>query len=105
MIRHISVFLFRDCPAKEQTIRAVEEFLAKVPEQYPPMRSQQVARSAAITPNPPDDAPVAFGDLIQVAEFDTLADSDGYPLSAVHAELSAFSSAMMKKVIVMDYEL
>ena len=52
-----------------------------------------------------EDAPVAFGDLIQVADFDTLADCDGYPLSEAHAELADFSTAMMKKIIVMDYEI
>ena len=105
MVRHISVFLFRDCPEKERNIRAVEEFLADMPERYPPMRSQTVSRPAGLVPHPPEDAPVAFGDLIQVADFDTLADCDGYPLSEAHAALAAFSTSMMRKIIVMDYEV
>ncbi len=105
MIRHISVFTFKDCPEKAQNIETVKEFLDKVPGLYPAVRSQYVRQPAADTPDLPEDAPVMFGDLIQVADFDTVEDAVNYPASQAHVQLAEFSTPMLKKVTVIDYEV
>lgn len=103
MIRHISVFTFRDTPDKKQNIETVQTYLETVPTQYPAIRRQTLARPAGNTPSLPDDAPVQFGDLIQIADFDTLEDAEGYPASEAHTKLAEFSTPMLKKVTAIDY--
>ena len=53
----------------------------------------------------PEDAPVMFGDLIQVADFDAVEDAVKYPESEAHVKLAEFSTPMLKKVTVIDYEV
>lgn len=103
MVRHISVFTFKDTPDKQKNIEAVRAYLETVPSLYPAVRRQVIGSPAADTPCLPDDAPVMFGDLIQVADFDTLEDAGGYPASEAHAKLAEFSTPMLKKVTAIDY--
>ncbi len=105
MIRHISVFTFRDTPDKQKNMEAVKAYLEQVPAQYPPMKAQTIGTQAASTPSLPDDAPILFGDLIQVADFDTLEDANGYPASEAHARLVEFSDPMLKRVTAIDFVL
>ncbi len=105
MIRHISVFTFKDTPDKQKNIETVKAYLETVPDLYPAIRHQQIGSQVAETPNLPDDAPVMFGDLIQVADFDTLDDANGYPASEAHTKLTEFSTPMLKKVTAIDYSL
>lgn len=103
MIRHISVFSFKDTPEKQQNIEAVKAYLDTVPALYPAIKCQQIASQVADTPSLPEDAPVLFGDLIQVADFDTLEEANGYPASEAHIKLTEFSTPMLKKVTAIDY--
>ena len=104
MIRHISVFSFRDGLDKQKNIDAVKAYLLeKVPALYPAIKAQQVGVQVADTPSLPDDAPVLFGDLIQVADFATLEDANGYPASEAHTSLVEFSTPMLKKVTAIDF--
>ena len=103
MIRHISVFTFQDTPDKQKNIETVRAYLETVPDLYPVMKAQYIGGPAAPTPTLPDDAPVMFGDLIQVADFDTLEDASGYPASEAHTKLAEFSTPMLKKVTAMDF--
>lgn len=103
MIRHISVFSFLDTPDKQKNIETVRAYLDTVPAQYPAMKAQVIASQVAETPCLPDDAPVLFGDLIQVADFDTPEGAAGYPASQAHAKLAEFSTPMLKKVTAIDY--
>ena len=105
MIRHISVFTFKDTPDKQKNIEAVKDFLEKVPSLYPAVKRQVIGCQAAETPCLPDDAPVMFGDLIQLADFDTPEDAAGYPASEAHTKLAEFSTPMLKKVTAIDYVL
>ena len=99
MIRHISVFTFKDTPDKQQNMETVKAYLEKVPT----LKAQTIGAQAADPPSLPDDAPVMFGDLIQVADFDTLEDANGYPASEAHTKLAEFSTPMLKKVTAIDY--
>ena len=57
------------------------------------------------TPFVPDNAPVMFGDLVQVLDFDTVEDAANYPTSKAHTDLAAMSTAMLKKVTAIDYQM
>ena len=65
MIRHISVFTFKDTPDKQQNMETVKAYLEKVPTLYPAIKAQTIGAQAADIPSLPDDAPVMFGDLIE----------------------------------------
>lgn len=103
MIRHISVFTFKDTEDKPKNIETVKAYLDTVPSLYPAIKRQIVGSQVAETPNLPEDAPVMFGDLIQVADFDTLEAANGYPASDAHVNLAEFSTPMLKKVTVIDF--
>lgn len=103
MIRHISVFTFRDGPDKQRNMETVKAYLEKVPALYPAIKAQTIGTQVADTPCLPDDAPVMFGDLIQVADFDTLEGANGYPASEAHTKLAEFSTPMLKKVTAIDF--
>ena len=105
MIRHISIFTFRDAPDKQKNIETVKAYLETVPDLYPVMKAQFIGVPVAPTPDLPDDAPFMFGDLIQVADFDTPEDAAGYPASAAHTRLAEFSTPILKKVTAIDYEV
>ncbi len=105
MIHHISVFSFQDGPDKQKNIEAVKAYLERVPSQYPALKNQRIGSKAGETPDLPLDAPVLFGDLVQVADFDTAEEANGYPASEVHAKLAEFSTPLLKKVTVIDYVL
>ena len=108
MVRHISVFTFLDEPnngkTKAENIQIVKEYLERCPELYPPMKSTQVGVTLGGTPDLPEDAPVMFGDLIQIADYDTPEDAAGYPPSKAHTDLMALSDPMLKKVTAIDFE-
>lgn len=109
MVRHISVFTFLDAPAngktKAENMEQVRAYLEKVPELYPKMKSQIIGTTLGGTPDLPEDAPVMFGDLIQIADYDTAEDAAGYPPSKAHTDLVEFSTPMLKKVTAIDFEL
>ena len=110
MIRHISVFTFNSqCPngkSKAENIAAVRAFMEQnIPALYPPIRVQYVYTSAMDTPELPDEAPVMFGDLIQIIDFDTAEDAAGYAPSEAHTKLVEFSGAMLNKVTAIDFEV
>lgn len=109
MIRHISVFSFKDQSpdgkSKAENIAAVRDFLQDVPTLYPSMRAQYVYASSMETPPLPDDAPVLFGDLIQIMDFDTAEDAAGYGPSEAHTKLQILSGEMMRKVTAIDFEM
>ena len=109
MIRHISVFSFKnespDGKSKAENMETVRAFLEKVPAMYPAILHQEIGFQAARTPDLPEDAPVLFGDMIQVADFATAEDADGYPASEAHTKLAEFSTPMLRKVTAIDYEI
>lgn len=109
MIRHISVFTFLDEPqngkTKAENIEIVRQYLEKVPELYPAIRNNQIGVSVGGTPDLPADAPVIFGDLVQIIDYDTPEDANGYPPSKAHTDLMALSDPMMKKVTAIDFEI
>ncbi|MDD6024839.1 MAG: Dabb family protein [Oscillospiraceae bacterium] len=109
VIRHISVFTFLDNPAngktKAENIETVRAYLEQVPVLYPTMKNQVIGSTLGGTPVLPDDAPVMFGDLVQIADYDTVEDAAGYPPSKAHMDLVEFSTPMLKKVTAIDFEL
>ena len=109
MIRHISIFTFLDEPVngrtKAENIETVRAYLERVPQLYPAMKSSQVGVSLGGVPVLPDDAPVMFGDLVQIADYDTEEDANGYPPSKAHMDLVEFSTPMLKKVTGIDFRM
>ena len=105
MVRHISVLTFLDTPEKEQNVETVRAFMEQMPEMHPAIRNSVVAVPVLSTPFLPDDAPVMFGDLVQLLDFDTVEDAADYPLSKAHTDLAAMSTAMLKKVTSIDYQI
>lgn len=79
--------------------------MERVPQLYTPIRRQVIASTLGGTPALPDDAPVMFGDLIQIADYDNAEDANGYPPSKAHMYLVEFSTPMMKKVTAIDFEI
>ena len=109
MVRHISVFTFLDHPTngktKEENIQAVKAYLEKVPGLFPAMKNQVIGETLGGTPPLPDDAPVMFGDLVQMADYDTEEAAASYPPSKVHMDLVEFSTPMLKKVTAIDFHI
>ena len=105
MVRHISVFTFKDGPDKQQNIEAVRTYLEGVPAMYPAIKAQYIGVPAAETPELPEDAPVMFGDLIQVADYEDPEAAARYAETQAHIKLAEFSTCMLKKVTVMDFEV
>ena len=109
MIRHISMFAFSDNPkngkTKAENIEIVRKYLEGVPALYPAIRSQQIG--VAIPGDPPElppDACPLFGDLVQIADYDTVEDANGYPPSKAHMDLVALSDPMLDRVAAIDFE-
>ncbi len=105
MIRHVSIFSLRDVPEKRENLAELQALLEQVPGLYPPARRQRLYRPAAPAPALPEDAPILFGDLIQIVDFETSADAEGYPDSEAHRMLAERSGPALKKVTAMDYEV
>lgn len=109
MIRHISIFTFSDAPAngksKAENIAAMRVYLEKIPALYPAMKNQIIGTTLGGTPVLPDEAPLLFGDLVQIADYDTPEDAAAYAASEAHQGLVAFSDPMMKKVTAIDFAL
>lgn len=103
MVRHISVFSFQDTPKRQKNLEEVKAYLDTIPSLYPAAKRQRIYLSAAPAPRLSEDAPVLFGDMIQVIDFETPEDAAGYPTSAAHTRLAEFSTPMLKKVTAMDY--
>lgn len=109
MIRHISVFTFSDSPAngrtKAENIETIRAYLEKVPAMYPPMKFSQVGVAIpGEVPDLPEGACPLFGDLVQIADYETLEDANGYPPSKAHMDLVALSDPMLEKVTAIDFE-
>ncbi len=108
MYRHISVFAFSDTPkngrSKAENIETVRAYLENVPSLYPAMKAQQIGVAIPGDPPelPPDACPI-FGDLVQIADYDTLDDLNGYPPSKAHMDLVALSDPMLDKVTAIDF--
>ena len=109
MIRHISVFTFRkvgpDGSLRADNLQKLRDYLADFPARYPAIRRQQLAVPAFPTPDLPEEAPVLFGDLIQILDFDTVEDAAGYPDSEAHTSLGPIFTPLLRKVTAIDYEI
>ena len=108
MIRHISVFSFSDTPAngrtKAENIETVRAYLEKVPSLYPAMKAQQIGVGIpGDVPDLPEGACPIFGDLVQIADYETLEDCNGYPPSKAHMDLVALSDPMLGTVTAIDF--
>ena len=109
MIRHISVFTFSENPkngkTKAENIETIRAYLEKVPAMYPAMKASQVGVAIpGEVPDLPEGACPLFGDLVQIADYDTLEDANGYPPSKAHMDLVALSDPMLEKVTAIDFE-
>lgn len=109
MIRHISIFTFKnstpDGKSKADNISSVRRFLQTVPAMNPSIIQHSVCIPALDSPDLPDEAPVMFGDLIQIADFTSIEDAQNYPASEAHIKLTEFSSPMLRKVTAIDFEI
>ena len=108
MIRHISVFSFSDTPkngkTKAENIEIIRAYLEKVPSLYPVMKAQQIGVAIpGEAPDLPEGACPIFGDLVQIADYDTLEDANGYPPSRAHMDLVELSDPMLEKVTAIDF--
>lgn len=105
MVRHISIFIFRECPAKAENIQTVAAFLKTIPQICPAVQNQVVAIQASDRPVSPSEGSVVFGDLVQICDFETPDASQSYPRSEAHAALETLAAPLLQKVVVMDYQL
>ena len=105
MIRHISIFKFRNIPERDDNIAQIRAYLEAMPSHCPIIKNQVIAVPAVSTPEVPEDAPMMFGDLVQICDFENAADAGAYPASAAHIQLTKLSASMMQKVTAIDYEL
>ncbi len=110
MYRHISIFSFLSDPkngkTKEENIRDAEEYLATVTDKYPAAKKQTVARMTGEVPDHmPADAPVILGDLVQIMDFDSKEDMDGYAPSDAHKGLIKLTELTVGKVAAIDYKI
>lgn len=108
MYRHISIFKLMDQPTngktKEENLTAIRAYLETIPEMLPTVAASTVGVNFTLMPPMPDDAPVMFGDLVQIIDFATREDCDAYAPSAAHGGLVALSDGAMKKVVGIDFE-
>lgn len=108
MYRHISVFTFKDIggngKTKAENMEIVRAYLEKVPALYPAMRACQVGVAIpGEIPDLPEGACPLFGDLVQIADYETMEDMNGYPPSQAHMDLVALSDPMLEKVTAIDF--
>lgn len=109
MIRHISVFtLVENAPngkTKQENIETICKYLETVPELYPVIVNSQVGVSiGGDAPDLPEGAAPIFGDIVQILDFHTVEDANGYPPSKAHTNLVEFSNPMLDKVTAIDFE-
>ena len=109
MYRHISVFTFSEKPkngrTKVENMETIRTYLENVPSLYPAMKASQVGVAIpGEVPDLPEGACPIFGDLVQIADYDTLEDLNGYPPSKAHMDLVALSDPMLEKVTAIDFE-
>ncbi|MBP1736835.1 MAG: Stress responsive Barrel Domain [Oscillospiraceae bacterium] len=109
MVRHISLFCFQEHPENgktlEENIADMKAFLLKIPEMEPTILHGEVGHAFDSARFTPDDAPVMFGQLVQIIDFATWEDAAAYVPSKAHTELAQFSAPFLKKVIAIDYEI
>ena len=105
MVRHISIFKFKNLPEKEENILRVRAYLEAMPSRCPLIKKQIIAVPAVPTPTVPEDAPLMFGDLVQICDFENTADAGTYPTTTAHIQLTELSNSMVQKVTAIDYEL
>lgn len=105
MVRHISIFTFKNVTEKESNIQQVRTFLEKLPTICPLVKKQIIATPAAPTPALPEDAPTMFGDLVHICDFASVADADAYPMTEGHIQLTQLATPLLQKVTVIDYTL
>ncbi len=109
MIRHISVFTFKELgdngKTKAENVEIIRAYLEKVPALYPPMKASQIGVAIpGEVPDLPEGACPLFGDLVQIADYDTIEDANGYPPSKAHMDLVELSDPMLEKVTAIDFE-
>ena len=102
--------MFSDTPengkTKAENIEIVRAYLERVPELYPPMRASEVGTAIpGEAPDLPEGACPLFGDLVQIADFDTAEDAAGYPPSKAHMDLVALSDPMLSSIAAIDFEV
>ena len=108
MYRHISVFTFKEMglngKTKAENVEIIRACLEKAPQLYPAMKRSQVGVAIpGEAPDLPEGACPLFGDLVQIADYETLEDMNGYPPSRAHMELVALSDPMLEKVTAIDF--
>lgn len=109
MIRHISMFQMNPHPVNGKTMEeneaALKAFLEKLPEMEPKIVGSKVAVNAGPQPQVPEDAAVAFSQVVQMIDFARPEDAAAYPESEAHMALMKFSEGMVKKVSAIDLEI
>lgn len=109
MIRHISMFSLHDNPSngknKKENIALVKKYLDEIPNKLPYIAGYSVGQTILADNICDNEAPVIFGDLVQIIDFNTPADALNYPNSDIHNELVSVSEGIVKKVYVIDFEI
>ena len=110
MYQHISVFTFLNEPknakTKQKNIEETMAYLEKVPQIYPKVTSQTIAQTTMDTSKgTPPGAPVLLGDVVQILNFETQEDLDGYGPSEAHKGLIELTDPMMDKVTAIDFKV
>lgn len=109
MIRHISMFQMNPHPENGKTMEeneaALKEFLEKLPEQEPSIVGSKVAVSTVAQPEMPEDAAVAFSQVVQMIDFARPEDAAAYAGSPAYQALMAFSEKMVRQVNAIDLEI
>ena len=104
MIRHISIFFLKDGVTKEEKGH-VEIALGELKNELTGIADYRTGTNCL--PPPPLGAANAprFGDLVQVIDFVSREEAKNYPGHSGHRKLLEATSAYMKEVIAVDFEL
>ena len=103
MVRHVSIFFL-----KEQTQENIEKMLQalrRATDAYPGVVHSTVAQAIAPERALPRGQGPAFGDVVQIIEFDSLRRAEDYPMSPAHLALMQETSELVQNVSVVDFEI
>lgn len=108
MVKHISMFKFKDGGAngksKEENIRIIKQVLEELPPKAPFILDSEVGAAVCGAPPLPPDAQIFFADLVQIITFANAEDAEKYAPCEAHRELAEIADPMLDKIAAIDFE-
>lgn len=104
MIRHVSVFFFKEGVTEEEK-KDVERTLVELEKRLTGIVDYHVGVHCLPQPvHKADDTPM-FGELVQIIDFENRDVAERYPQNEAHMKMLAATCSYIEKVVAIDFEL